>query len=97
MQLDNYIMTTIADRLAIAQRRIAQAAQKCARQPSSIRLLAVSKTKPIEDIIAAYQAGQRCFGENYVQEGAEKITALKGIFRTLNGTLSGHFNPTKLA
>lgn len=76
MQPDNYIMTTIADRLAIAQCRIAQAAQKCARQAHNIRLLAVSKTKPIEDIIAAYHAGQRCFGENYVQEGAAKITEL---------------------
>lgn len=77
MQPDNYIMTTIADRLAVAQSRIAQAAQKCARLPHSIRLLAVSKTKPIEDIIAAYDAGQRCFGENYVQEGVTKIEALK--------------------
>lgn len=70
-------MTTIADRLAAAQHRIAQAAQKCARSPEQIRLLAVSKTKPVADIIEAYQAGQRCFGENYVQEGAFKINALK--------------------
>lgn len=70
-------MTTIADRLAVAQSRIAQAAQKYARRPHSIRLLAVSKTKPIADIIAAYDAGQRCFGENYVQEGVTKIESLK--------------------
>jgi len=70
-------MTTIADRLAVAQSRIAQAAQKYARLPHSIRLLAVSKTKPIADIIAAYDAGQRCFGENYVQEGVTKIESLK--------------------
>ncbi|MGL5392963.1 MAG: YggS family pyridoxal phosphate-dependent enzyme [Shewanella sp.] len=69
-------MTTIADRLALAQHRIAQAAQKCARTPEQIRLLAVSKTKPLGDIIEAYQAGQRCFGENYVQEGVDKINAL---------------------
>lgn len=95
MQLDNYIMTTIADRLAIAQRRITQAAQKCARHPSSIRLLAVSKTKPIEDIIAAYQAGQRCFGENYVQEGAEKITALKGDFPDIEWHFIGPLQSNK--
>ncbi|QYJ79801.1 YggS family pyridoxal phosphate-dependent enzyme [Shewanella acanthi] len=80
-------MTTIADRLAVAQYRIAQAAQKCSRLPHSIRLLAVSKTKPIEDIIAAYDAGQRCFGENYVQEGVTKIEALKGS----HGDIEWHF------
>lgn len=69
-------MTTIADRLALAQSRITQAAQKCTRLPQNIRLLAVSKTKPIADIIAAYDAGQRCFGENYVQEGVAKIIEL---------------------
>lgn len=95
MQLDNYIMTTIADRLAIAQRRITQAAQKCARHPSNIRLLAVSKTKPIKDIIAAYQAGQCCFGENYVQEGAEKITALKGDFPDIEWHFIGPLQSNK--
>ncbi|MBW3526369.1 YggS family pyridoxal phosphate-dependent enzyme [Shewanella sp. NKUCC05_KAH] len=88
-------MTTIADRLAIAQRRITQAAQKCARHPSNIRLLAVSKTKPIKDIIAAYQAGQRCFGENYVQEGAEKITALKGDFPDIEWHFIGPLQSNK--
>ncbi|WKT00164.1 YggS family pyridoxal phosphate-dependent enzyme [Gallibacterium salpingitidis] len=39
----------------------------------TVSLLAVSKTKPFCDIVAAYQAGQRLFGENYVQEGVEKI------------------------
>lgn len=95
MQLDNYIMTTIADRLAIAQRRIAQAAQKCARQPSSIRLLAVSKTKPIEDIIAAYQAGQRCFGENYVQEGMAKILELQGHYPDIEWHFIGPLQSNK--
>ncbi len=70
-------MTTIADRLSLAQSRITQAAEKCARNPKEIKLLAVSKTKPIEQIIAAYEAGQRSFGENYVQEGEEKVNALR--------------------
>ncbi|MBV7316620.1 YggS family pyridoxal phosphate-dependent enzyme [Shewanella sp. NIFS-20-20] len=69
-------MTTIADRLAIAQQRIINAAQLTGRNSSEIRLLAVSKTKPIADIITAYEAGQRQFGENYVQEGVDKITTL---------------------
>lgn len=88
-------MTTIADRLSIAQHRIAQATQKYARRPNSIRLLAVSKTKPIEDIIAAYHAGQRYFGENYVQEGAEKITALKGDFPDIEWHFIGPLQSNK--
>ncbi|WP_394128964.1 YggS family pyridoxal phosphate-dependent enzyme [Shewanella maritima] len=70
-------MTTIADRISIAQSRITQAAQNCSRDKQEIDLLAVSKTKPIQDIIAAYQAGLRKFGENYVQEGEQKIIELK--------------------
>ncbi len=72
-----YIMTTIADRLANAQHRIEQAAQISSRNADEIQLLAVSKTKPNSDILAAYAAGQRRFGENYVQEGESKITTLK--------------------
>lgn len=70
------MMTTIADRLADAQYRIVQAAQISSRNPEEIQLLAVSKTKPNIDIIAAYIAGQRHFGENYVQEGESKVIAL---------------------
>ncbi len=46
------------------------------RKPESVALLAVSKTKPIEAIRAAYSAGQRHFGENYVDEAVEKIQTL---------------------
>lgn len=70
-------MTTIADRLKLAQHRIAQAADKYARNPKDIKLLAVSKTKPVEQIVNAYDAGQRHFGENYVQEAEEKASSLK--------------------
>lgn len=47
--------------------------QKCGRTPESVQLLAVSKTKPVEAILEAYQAGQNAFGENYVQEGVSKV------------------------
>ena len=70
-------MTTIADRLADAHQRIAQAAQNSSRDSKAIQLLAVSKTKPISQIVEAYDAGQRLFGENYVQEGEEKVNALR--------------------
>ncbi len=53
--------------------QIAVAAEKCGRARESVQLLAVSKTKPIKAILDAYQAGQRQFGENYVQEGVDKV------------------------
>ena len=74
------MMTTIADRLINAQYRIVQAAQSSSRHADEIQLLAVSKTKPHTDIIAAYIAGQRHFGENYVQEGESKVNALKSSY-----------------
>ncbi len=49
------------------------------RESNSVRLLAVSKTKPIENIMAAYDAGQRQFGENYVQEVVDKCLALSDL------------------
>ncbi len=80
-------MTTIADRLADAHQRIVQAAQNSSRDSREIQLLAVSKTKPIDQIVAAYDAGQRLFGENYAQEGEEKINAL----RESHGDIEWHF------
>lgn len=62
----------IAARLAIVRERIQAAAERIGRDPASIAVIAVSKRKPVEDIVAAYRAGQRDFGENYVQEFAAK-------------------------
>lgn len=72
-------MSLIAERLQLVQQRISSACADCQRQPSEVALLAVSKTKPIAEIEAAYAQGQRQFGENYVQEGAEKILALERL------------------
>ncbi|MCE9685234.1 YggS family pyridoxal phosphate-dependent enzyme [Shewanella sp. AS16] len=88
-------MTTITDRLAQAQHRIALAAQKCARDPADITLLAVSKTKPLAQIIAAYEAGQRRFGENYVQEGESKIIALKADYPDIEWHFIGPLQSNK--
>ena len=55
---------------------IDDAAVKCGRRSEEIKLMAVSKTKPVEDIAAAYAAGQRLFGENRIQEAAEKFAEL---------------------
>jgi len=66
-------LSTIADRLAGIRARIDAAARSAGRNPSSIRLVAVSKTFPIEAVREAYAAGQRDFGENRVQEALQKM------------------------
>ncbi|MCU7555500.1 YggS family pyridoxal phosphate-dependent enzyme [Alteromonas sp. ASW11-19] len=72
-------MQTIAERLRSALSRIDSATANANRPPKSVKLLAVSKTKPVSDIRQAYAAGQRLFGENYVQEGVEKIIDLQDL------------------
>jgi hypothetical protein len=69
-------MTTIAERLAAVHERIAAAAARAGRAASSVTLVAVSKTHPPSLIREAARAGQRDFGENYVQELVEKRAAL---------------------
>ncbi len=69
-------MSQIAQRLKTVQHRIEAAAHQAGRNPADIRLLAVSKTQPTAAIDEARQAGQMAFGESYVQEAIEKITAL---------------------
>ncbi len=66
----------IQENLASVQQRIETAAKDAARVRSEIRLLAVSKTRTAQEIIAAYQAGQTAFGENYVAEAMRKIETL---------------------
>ncbi|MDZ7804809.1 YggS family pyridoxal phosphate-dependent enzyme [Thiohalophilus sp.] len=69
-------MNSIAQRLETVRARITQAEQQAGRAPGSVRLLAVSKTRPIDDLRAALVAGQTCFGENYLQDALPKIAAL---------------------
>ncbi|MGG4610328.1 YggS family pyridoxal phosphate-dependent enzyme [Providencia sp. Me31A] len=64
---------TIQNNISDVTARIHNAAVECQRSPQDITLLAVSKTKPCDAILEAIEAGQRQFGENYVQEGVEKI------------------------
>lgn len=63
----------IAARLAAVNEKIERACARAGRKPGDVKLLAVSKTKPLELIQAAFAAGQRSFGENYVQEAVEKV------------------------
>ncbi|QKJ88573.1 YggS family pyridoxal phosphate-dependent enzyme [Paramixta manurensis] len=69
-------MTSIQHNLQETRQRIAAIAERCGRSPQEITLLAVSKTKPASAVAEAADAGQIAFGENYVQEGVEKIQAL---------------------
>ncbi|WP_026971701.1 YggS family pyridoxal phosphate-dependent enzyme [Aliagarivorans marinus] len=68
-------MTSITQGLEFVNQQIRQACEQAQRDPQSVTLLAVSKTKPFSAIEQAYAAGQRAFGENYVQEGVDKILA----------------------
>ena len=72
-------MTTIAERLLAVRSRVAAAAQAVGRSTDDVRLMAVSKTWPAEAVREAAEAGQRVFGENYVQEGVDKVEALRGM------------------
>jgi pyridoxal phosphate enzyme (YggS family) len=71
---------TIKDNLRRVQDRIASAAIKAGRRPDDVTLVAVSKTKPIEAVRAALEAGQTVFGENRVQEAESKFPSLRGAW-----------------
>ena len=69
-------MTEITDHLADIIERVARAAERADRSPSSVTIVAVGKQQPSTAIAAAHRAGLRHFGESYVQEALPKIAAL---------------------
>lgn len=69
----------VAAGLSRVRERIVAACSRAGRDPASVRLIAVSKTKPIEMLREAVAAGQTIFGENYAQELREKAAALAGV------------------
>ncbi len=69
-------MTMIAQRLMAVREQIAQACVRASRDTDRVQLLAVSKTFGADAVQAAFDAGQRAFGENYIQEAVEKIGLL---------------------
>jgi PLP dependent protein len=85
---------SIAENLAAIHERIARAATRAGRNPSEIALMAVTKIHPAERIIEAYEAGHRLFGENRVQEFAEKFPAL-GELRDADFHMIGHLQSNK--
>jgi len=70
-------MMDIAANLARIRAAIASACARCGRDPASVRLVAVSKTHPAARVEEAYNAGQTCFGESYVQEFLTKTELVK--------------------
>ena len=83
----------IADRLTEVRSRIATAARSAGRDPSSVQLIAVSKTFPVELVREAHAAGQRDFGENRVQEALQKIE--RAAEREIRWHLLGHLQTNK--
>jgi len=71
-------MRSIHDNLQAVRQRISSAARAAGREPRDVTLLAVSKTHPAALVEQALAAGQRAFGENYVQEALEKMDGLAG-------------------
>lgn len=86
-------MTLIAANLALIQQRIQRAAERADRDPATIRLVAVSKTRPAGEIEQAAQAGQRLFGENYVQELVAKAAAVR---QPVEWHVIGHLQSNKV-
>src|SRR5579871_410004 len=80
-------MSDLTHNLEAVQQRIAAAAHAAGRDAQSVTLLAVSKTFPADAVRAAHAAGQRAFGENYVQESLDKIQTLAD----LRASLEWHF------
>jgi len=72
-------MTMIAAQIQDVRARIATACARCGRPAQSVALLAVSKTFAAQAVAEAAQAGQLAFGENYIQEGVQKMDALRHL------------------
>jgi len=87
-------MKAIADNLQAVRERIGRAARAARRDAGAVALLAVSKTHPAARIAEAHAAGQQAFGENYVQEAVEKMSALPALEWHLIGPLQS--NKTKV-
>jgi pyridoxal phosphate enzyme (YggS family) len=87
--MNNYLI----EQLAAVRNEISQAAIDAGRTPESVKLVAVSKTFPAADIVTAYSAGQRLFGENRVQELEEKNSELAD---DIEWHLIGHLQSNKV-
>lgn len=84
---------TIRDRFNQIQQQMTAAAVAAGRDPETVRLVAISKTRPAADVRAVAEAGARLFGENYIQEARGKVRALSDL--TLTWHFVGHLQRNK--
>jgi len=89
-------VSVLAVNLQRVQERIAAAAARAGRKPGDVTLVAVSKTFPPEAVLDAYAAGQRHFGENRVQEAADKVPAIRPQAPDAQFHLIGHLQRNKV-
>jgi pyridoxal phosphate enzyme (YggS family) len=89
------IIGSIANNLQSVHRRIDEACAAAGRSTGSVQLLAVSKTFPADAVREAHAAGQRAFGENYVQEALAKMAALGGLRGAIEWHLIGPLQSNK--
>ncbi|MGV1099120.1 YggS family pyridoxal phosphate-dependent enzyme [Thiovibrio sp. JS02] len=89
------MMGVIADNIRAIKDRIAEAARRAGRDPDSVRLVAVTKRKSVAVVAEALSAGQRLFGENYLQEAQEKIFAPELAGRGAGWHFIGHLQSNK--
>ncbi len=95
VQIDAAEPDAIVTRLDATRAAISRAAHDCGRDPGKITLIAVSKTFPADAILPALDAGQRVFGENYVQESMGKWPALRERFPDVELHLIGPLQSNK--
>ncbi|QTN23069.1 YggS family pyridoxal phosphate-dependent enzyme [Rhizobacter sp. AJA081-3] len=88
-------MATISSNIQQVRARIAQACDSARRPVQSVTLLCVSKTFGPDAVRAAHAAGERCFGENYVQEALDKIAALADLRESIEWHLIGPLQSNK--
>lgn len=86
----------ISARLCEVLEKIKNAEKKAGRKEGSVRLLAVSKFHPAESVVAAYEAEQKFFGENRVQEAVEKFSVLEEKFPDINLHMIGTLQTNKV-
>ncbi|MDD2582586.1 MAG: YggS family pyridoxal phosphate-dependent enzyme [Desulfuromonadaceae bacterium] len=83
----------IHENLDRVKERIRAAAEAAGRDPAAVRLVAVSKTRPAADIVTAFLAGQKVFGENYIQELVPKLTE---VHEAVQWHFIGHLQSNKV-
>lgn len=97
IEVADAVQRRIGVNLAQVEERIAAACRRVGRQRGEVTLVAVTKTRSLEEIVAAYRSGLRHFGENRVEEAAEKVPPLRQAFAADPATwhMIGHVQSRK--